>query len=227
MTKKFSLNNLLGSLAKILSDQAEPAEKQHRKSPQRLHEEEIANSILVLAAAVVRCNRNYTLDTKNFIRQFFSRQFGTHGLVKRMESVDSHLETGAEPYVRIACKELKILTTHDSRINMVHFLFGVAASDDFINARETRAIQRIAGYLGISDSDFKEIKRSFLHDNNPYKLLGLDEDATREQVRTAYRKMVLKYHPDKRGALTGEDANIKFREVQRAFELIKKEWDKL
>ena len=179
MTKKFSLNNLLGTLSKILSDETDPVEKQQRKSPQqRSHEAEIENSILVLVAEVVRCNRNFTTDTENFIRQFFSKQFGAAGMAKRIKSIDSHLDAGSGPYVQIACKELKLLTTHDSRLNIVHFLFGVAASDDFINAKETRAIQRIAGYLGISENDFKEIKRSFLHENNPFKLLGLGEDAT-------------------------------------------------
>jgi DnaJ like chaperone protein len=114
-----------------------------------------------------------------------------------------------------------MLTTHDSRLNIIHFLFGVAAADDFVNAKETRCINRIATYLGISDKDFKEIKQSFINQDNPYNVLGIEDGASINEVRTAYRKLVLKYHPDKREAhISEEEANHKFREIKRAFDTI-------
>jgi DnaJ-class molecular chaperone len=43
------------------------------------------------------------------------------------------------------------------------------------------------------------------------------------EVKTAYRRMALKYHPDKRAkGISEEEANRKFREVKRAYELILK-----
>ena len=108
-------------------------------------------------------------------------------------------------------------------MSIVSFLFGVAAADDFVNAKETRCIHRIAGYLGINGKDFKENKNNFLAANNAYYLLGVKEDSTFEQVKTAYRKMVLKFHPDRREAqIPEEEADLRFREIQRAFETIKK-----
>ena len=104
------------------------------------------------------------------------------------------------------------------------FLFGVAAADDFVNAKELRCIQRISGYLGISEKDFKQLKHNALAGNNPYYALGIEENATMEEVKVAYRKMVLKFHPDKReDNVSEEDASLKFREIKRAFELIKKQ----
>jgi DnaJ like chaperone protein len=131
---------------------------------------------------------------------------------------------GTEPLLKIACKELKMLTTHDSRLSILQFLFGVADADDFINPKELRCLNRIATYLGISDKDFKELKLAFISENNPYKILGIEEEATLEQVKAAYRKMVLKFHPDKRGAdVSTEEANVKFLQVQRAFGIIKEQ----
>jgi DnaJ like chaperone protein len=117
-----------------------------------------------------------------------------------------------------------MLTTHDSRLSILQFLFGVADADDFINPKELRCLNRIATYLGISDKDFKELKLAFISENNPYKILGIEEEATLEQVKAAYRKMVLKFHPDKRGAdVSTEEANVKFLQVQRAFGIIKEQ----
>jgi DnaJ like chaperone protein len=219
---KFSFNNLVNSISKLISEE-QVIEK--RKDPQQAaHEIEIQNAILLLAAEVIRCNRNYTSGTEDFIVQFFVKQFGEREAKQRISSVSGHLDMGTEPLLKIACKELKMLTTHDSRLSILQFLFGVADADDFINPKELRCLNRIATYLGISDKDFKELKLAFISENNPYKILGIEEEATLEQVKAAYRKMVLKFHPDKRGAdVSTEEANVKFLQVQRAFGIIKEQ----
>lgn len=218
---KFSFTNLVNSISKLISEE-DVIEKPHKHPQQAAHEIEIQNAILILAAEVIRCNKNYTTGTEDFILQFFTKQFGERGAKQRIRSITNHLEASTEPLLKIACKELKMLTTHDSRLSIVQFLFGVADADDFVNPKELRCLNRLATYLGISDKDFKELKHAFISENNPYKILGIEEEATIEQVKTAYRKMVLKFHPDKRDAsVTAEEANAKFLQVQRAFELIK------
>src|ERR1035438_8157588 len=152
---KFSFNNLVNSISKLISEE-QVIEK--RKDPQQAaHEIEIQNAILLLAAEVIRCNRNYTSGTEDFIVQFFVKQFGEREAKQRISSVSGHLDMGTEPLLKIACKELKMLTTHDSRLSILQFLFGVADADDFINPKELRCLNRIATYLGISDKDFKEL----------------------------------------------------------------------
>ena len=222
MATKFSFNGLLSSLSKIIAE-GEPVEKKHSKTPrQKAHEEEIQNAIIVLAAEVIRCNKNYTTPTENFISEFLAKQFGAVGIKRKVTAINNHLHLGTEPVSRMACKELKLLTTYDSRLIIITFLFGVADIDDFINAKEIRCIRRVAGYLDISEDDFKEIKTSFTSSSSPFVVLDIHEDASMEQIKTAYRKMLLKFHPDKREAhISIADANAKFRQIQRAFEVIK------
>ncbi len=222
MAGKFSFNSLINSVSKFISE-AEVIEK--RQSPQqKSHQQEIENSIIILAAAVIRCDKNFSTETEIFLLDFFSKQFGVQGKQQRLSSFNHHFETGTEPFTKIACKELKMLTTHDSRISIVRFLFGVAAADDFVNAKESRCIHRMAGYLGVSERDFKELKQNFTSQNNPYSLLGVEEDSSLEIVKAAYRKMILKFHPDKRkDGVSEAEASLKFREIQRAFEIIKQQ----
>ena len=58
---------------------------------------------------------------------------------------------------------------------------------------------------------------------NPYKVLGVSETATQEEIRAAYLALVKKYHPDRYadGPLK-EMAGEKLKEINRAYELIGK-----
>jgi molecular chaperone DnaJ len=51
-----------------------------------------------------------------------------------------------------------------------------------------------------------------------YEILGVSENASAEDIKNAYRKLVLKYHPDKNPG--NEEAVAKFKEVQTAYEIL-------
>lgn len=58
---------------------------------------------------------------------------------------------------------------------------------------------------------------------NPYKVLGVSEDATQEEIRAAYLQLVKKYHPDKyTDNPLKELANEKLKEINEAYELLTK-----
>jgi DnaJ like chaperone protein len=220
MHDKFSINNLLNSISKLISEE-EVIDKRNRNSGEKAHDDEIQQAILVLAAEVIRCNRNFSEDTERFVAEFLRKQFGVRSARSYIHSINNQLDTGTQASAKMACKVLSMLTDYESRLTIVQFLFGLAAADDFINAKEIRCLHRISSGMGVSDNDFKALRDNFTSVNSPYKILGLEEGATIVQVKAAYRKMVLKFHPDKRSAqLSEEEATIKFLHIKRAFEVI-------
>jgi molecular chaperone DnaJ len=52
-----------------------------------------------------------------------------------------------------------------------------------------------------------------------YVVLGVDRSATRDQISEAYRKLALKYHPD-RNPDNHDEAVVKFKEAAEAFEVL-------
>eukprot|EP00794_Sanderia_malayensis_P007062 gene7059-7856_t len=56
-----------------------------------------------------------------------------------------------------------------------------------------------------------------LADKNYYKILGVQRDATDRQIKKAFRKLAVKYHPDKNKS---KDAENKFREIAEAYEVL-------
>jgi DnaJ like chaperone protein len=116
---------------------------------------------------------------------------------------------------------------HPSRLQLLHFLFGIAKADGIVLESEVSSIQTIANYLGISHADFESIKAMFYNSSdNAYKILEISKQATVTEIKAAYRKMAKKYHPDKVVHLGKEHqkgAEEKFRQVQAAYEQLQKE----
>ena len=51
-----------------------------------------------------------------------------------------------------------------------------------------------------------------------YKIMGVERDATQDQIKRAYRKLARKYHPD---VSKESDAEERFKEVGEAYEVLK------
>ncbi len=95
------------------------------------------------------------------------------------------------------------------------------------NKKYLQLLERIARDISISTSDYQSIKGMFVKDtSNAYRILEIEPTASEEEIKKAYRKMAVKYHPDKVAYLGEEiaaDAKQKFQKVNEAYELIKKE----
>jgi DnaJ-class molecular chaperone len=51
-----------------------------------------------------------------------------------------------------------------------------------------------------------------------YKILGLDSLASMEEIKTAYRALAMKYHPDRNPG--SKEAEDKFKQIQTAYDIL-------
>lgn len=57
--------------------------------------------------------------------------------------------------------------------------------------------------------------------SSPHEILGVSQDATKEEIKKAYRKLALRYHPDK--VIDPEEkieSEIRFKEITTAYEIL-------
>lgn len=57
-----------------------------------------------------------------------------------------------------------------------------------------------------------------IHRRDFYKILGVSKDSTTSQIKKAYRKLAVKYHPDKNP--DDEEALDKFHDINAAYEVL-------
>jgi len=181
------------------------------------HNSEIENALIVLSAEILKVNRVLDSNTEIYLKGFFKKQFDKP-IEEILPKLNKYLEIGTEAYIRMSCTILRKLTDDASREYVVRYLFGLAAADSFITPREIKSIHRLSRLLHVNEATYLTVKTEHSIKHSPYALLGIDEDATMEQVKSAYRRLVLKYHPDKRTNGTSEaEASAKFIAIQKAY----------
>ncbi len=183
-------------------------------------------SLLVLASIVIKADGKQDQRELDFVRTQFVQMYGKER-ANHAFSLFKEISKQTNISTRQVCLQIRQMMDHASRLQLLHFLFGIAKADNHVAESEVQAIASIASYLGVSPRDFESIKAMFYSSSdNAYKILEIDTNATMSQIKTAYRKMAKKHHPDKvlhLGKEHQKGAEEKFRKVQEAYEQLQKE----
>ena len=181
-------------------------------------------SLLVLSAAVIKADGKTTSQELTTLRTFFSRNFGPQAGNESEEIVKGLLTKDINLYE--VCGQIRSCMDYSQRLQLYHYLVALGACDGLLQS-ETDVLEVIATYIGLSKSEVDSIFAQFRPSNDSnYRILEIDPSASNDEVKKAYRKMAIKYHPDKVATL-GEDvqkaAEEKFKAVNQAYEAICKE----
>ncbi len=194
-------------------------------TPYQTRQGDFGMSLLVLVAAMMKADGKVVKSELDYVKKFFVSQFGQSNASEALLMLKDILKK--EIPVMDVCNQIRGNMDYSSRLQLIHLLFNISVADTAIHVSELEAIERISGYLGISGPDYLSIRNMFVPEtDSSYKILEIDTSATDDEVKKAYRKMAMKYHPDKVSHL-GEEfrkaADEKFKKVNEAYEKIKRE----
>jgi len=183
-------------------------------------------SLLLLSAVVIKADGSIDQRELSYVRSHFTQMYGEERANHAFKLFKGFIQN-KNVSTRQVCVQIRQNITHPSRLQLLHFLFGIANADGVVTENEVNVIKTIAGYLYINQHDFESIKAMFYSSSDSaYRILEIEKSANVDEIKKAYRKMVKKYHPDKLQHLGEEHvkgAEAKFREVQKAYEQIQKE----
>ncbi len=182
-------------------------------------------SLLVLVAEVMRSDGKVLKSELDFVKDYFTKNFGSAASREALMLLRDILKQNVP--LKDVCYQIRDNMDYSSRLQLLHFLFGIANADGVVSASEVTVISNIGTWIGVSTADFDSIKAMFIDNiDSCYKVLEVERSATNEEIKKAYRNMAVKYHPDKLNHL-GEDirnaSEEKFKKVNEAYEKIKKE----
>ena len=197
----------------------------HSSRP-RATQGDISVSIIVLLACVIKADGRVLKSEISFVKPFLVRTFGVDGAKEALQLLKQLLAKNIDPVV--VAQQISQHVNYSVRLELIHLLLQVAQSDGEVVAAETQVIETIVIHMGISTADYQSLLSLYHREqrdaNWAYTALEIDPSATDDEVKKAYRRMAMKYHPDKvanAGENIRQQATEKFRAINDAYEHIK------
>ena len=180
-------------------------------------------ALIVLSAAVMRADEKVLQSELAYVKNFFSRNFPPQHAEQMLLTLRIVLKQTQN--TRAVCMQIRSYMEHSKRLLLLQYLYGIAQSDGDVDPREVDEIRRMAAWMGISEKDRLSIEASFHTDiASHFSVLEIEESASNAEVKKAYRRMALKFHPDKvrdMGEEYQKQARERFVRINEAYEAIK------
>ena len=182
-------------------------------------------AMLVLMAAVMKADGSVVKSELNVVKSYLLKHYGEDEALDALRMLRELLKQDID--YRAVAGQVRMNVTYSARLQLLHVLLSIAMSDGQMPEREMAVVKAIADAMGVYDSDFRSIMAMFSVSRNEdwaYEVLEIKKEATDDEVKKAYRRMAMKYHPDKLAGM-GEDikqqSTEKFRKINEAYEHIK------
>jgi DnaJ like chaperone protein len=219
---------LIGSVYDVLSDDPNTqtsTDRTKREKRRQATQGDVGVSIIVLLACVIKADGRVLKSEIAFVKPFLVRTFGEQGAHNALQLLKQLLQQDIDPVA--VSQQIGQHLNYSVRLELLHLLLGVANADGELAQSELQVIQTIATNMGISDADYQSLRSIYCKQSDTnwaYTALEIAPTATDEEVKKAYRRMAMKYHPDKvanAGESIRQQANDKFRSINEAYEHIK------
>lgn len=184
-------------------------------------------TFLVMFAAVMKADGRIMKTELDVVKKFLVNNYGKDGALEALQILKKLLEQNID--VDAVSHQCAMNMSYSTRLHLVHQLFAIAMADNDLDPKEEEMICHIALEMEVVAADVTSITAMYKPKKDgrewAMKVLELENGASQDEIKKAYRRMAMKYHPDKVSVLGDDErrkAEDKFKEVKRAYEILKK-----
>ncbi|MFA6126093.1 MAG: TerB family tellurite resistance protein [Bacteroidales bacterium] len=218
------IGGLIGFALGAMMDGQEGEVFQGNQRPGATTQGDFISSLVVLIAAVMKSDGRVLKSELDYVKAFFVRSFGIEQAQQAALLLRNVLDQNIP--VEEVSRQIGQRMNYSTKLELIHLLFGISKADGLVSTQELKTVEQISFYMGIKTEDFNAIKALFSDNlDAAYAALEVKPDAQDEEIKKAYRRMAVKYHPDKVAYLGDElknQANEKFQQLNAAYDKIKK-----
>jgi DnaJ like chaperone protein len=189
---------------------------------------------------IAQIDGKVTRDEVKTIRHFFqyNLHYSQNQLLWVKELVKEALESTAS--IESLLQEFRQKFAYEPRLILLELVYQVLYSNEAVSDAELQLARNVGEYLGISAYDRRSTEAKYqagyraaaepageILEEKSYAVLGLSPGADFAEVKAAYRKLSMKYHPDKVGHLGDEFKKVaeeKMKEINNAYEYLKRKF---
>ena len=152
--------------------------------------------VIVLGAKMAKADGVVTRDEVQAFREVFHIPADEVGNVARVFDLAKKDSRGFEPYAR----QLAGMFRDNPAVleDLLDGLFHIAKADDVYHPAENEFLGCVAAIFGFSAAEFDRIRAGHVgsDDSDPYAILGLDREASDDELKRRYRTLIREHHPD-------------------------------
>ena len=201
---------------------------------------------LLLTAHLLKADGDVKERELKFVYWFLEKEYGKSALPANKKLLAKLLSKNYK--LGKALKKIDYEQDTATKIQLINYLVKIATIDGFLSTNEVKALTRICRGIDLTGVQLRSIlaMHSFITEEqhnrkqkqyqkqktatpkyrlrSSYTILGIDESATVSEIKRAYRKLVVLYHPDKTRHLSHQfqvEAKDKFQKVNDAYDLLK------
>jgi DnaJ like chaperone protein len=181
-------------------------------------------SLIGLSIAVANADRHVRVSQVEALKAFFTQNFPysqeDHRVIQAV--IDETFVNRDRLDVDALASYYRLSSSAAGRLLLLRLLFKIAEADQRgISEAEEQLIRRIAATLRIDAASYRNVAAEFDHkDDRTYSILGVTPEASNDQIRSAYRKLAARYHPDTVANLGEEFTKVaeeKFKLINEAY----------
>ena len=187
-----------------------------------------STSLLTLIAAVLNADKPVAKSELDLVKQFLKNNFGESEIAGALLELEEIMRNDVA--LDDACQQIRNSLHYSTRMQLAGFLYSLAKIDGRMTRSEHEVINIIDDGIGITFNNRQFPDFASATPNHvviaAYEQLEIAADSDIEVIKKAYRRLAVKYHPDKSIHLDGDiqkTSNEKFQQITNAYVIIKKD----